>query len=100
MLYLEAIRISNKIGVSQTYIIHRESDSLMNYTKKYYRYGKCNYYVFSKIKSYADLANPRIKKENKLNSFNNSSCKIKILFLMRSLSFILGYLIGKIESTE
>ena len=65
MLYLEAFKISNKIDVCKNYIIHRESNSLIGYIKKYYRYGKCNYYVFSKIHSYSHLADPKVKRKNK-----------------------------------
>lgn len=48
MLYLEAFKISNKIGVCKNYIIHRESNSLIGYIKKYYRYGNCTIMFFLK----------------------------------------------------
>ena len=95
MIFLEACKISNKIGVCDDYIIHRESSSLIDYMKKYYKYGKCNYYFFSKISSYSYLADPKIKRKNKLNALNNKSFKIKILFLIRSFSFIVGFFSSK-----
>ncbi len=93
MLYLEAFKISNKIGACKNYIIHRESNSLIGYIKKYYGCGKCNYYVFSKIHSYSYLANPKVKRKNKKDVIYNNSFKNKILFFIRSISFILGFLI-------
>lgn len=95
MIFLEAYKISNNIGVCKDYIIHNESDSIINYMKKYYKYGKCNYYVFSRIHSYSFLANPNIKRKSKLKGLNNKSFKLKILFFIRSLSFIIGFLSGK-----
>ena len=96
MLYLEALKISNKIGVGKSYIIHMESNSLISYIKKYYRYGKCNYYVFSKVHNYSYLGNPNIKKGNKESIIHNNSFKDKILFFIRTISFILGFFIGKV----
>lgn len=93
MLYLEAFKISDKIGVCKNYITHRESNSLIGYIKKYYKYGKCNYYVFSKIHNYSYLANPKIKRKNKKGIIYNNSFKNKMLFFIRSISFILGFLI-------
>ena len=97
MLYLEALKISNKIGVCKSYIIHMESNSLISYIKKYYRYGKCNYYVFSKVHNYSYLGNPKIKKGNKGNIIHNNSFKNKILFFIRTISFIWGFFISKVK---
>lgn len=97
MLYLEASKISNKIGVCENYLIHRESDSLVRYFKKYYRYGKCNYYVYSKVASYSHLGNPKIKKENKKSLVHNSSLKHKILIFIRFIAFLCGFFIGKLR---
>lgn len=97
MLYLEALKISNKIGVCKSYLIHIESESLMNYIKKYYRYGKCNYYVFSRISRYSYLGDPRVKIENKGTSIHKNSLKNKILFFIKTISFILGFLSAKFK---
>jgi len=97
MLYLEASRLSNKIGVCNGHLIHIESSSLINYMKKYYRYGKCNYYVFSRVHNYSYLGNPNTKKGNKESIIYNASSKNKMLFFIKTISFILGFLIGKIK---
>ena len=97
MLYLESLKISNKISVCKSYLIHTESESLMNYIKKYYRYGKCNYYVFSRISRYSYLGDPRLKKENKGNSIHKNSLKNQILFFIKAISFILGFLSDKFK---
>lgn len=97
MLYLEASKISNKMGVCENFLIHRESDSLMSYFKKYYRYGECNYYVFSKVGSYSQLGNPKVKKENKGDYIYNNSIKNKILFFIRLIAFLFGFFIGKFK---
>ena len=93
MLYLEAFKISEKIGVYKNYIIHREANSLISYIKKYYRYGRCNYYIFSRIDNYSYLANPKVKSKNKNPLIYNNSIKTKMLFFIRSISFILGFTI-------
>ena len=97
MLYLESLKISNKVGVCENYLIHRETDSLISYIKKYYRYGKCNYYVFSKVLKYSYLGNPDIKKGNKKIIIRNNSWKNKILFFIRTISFIFGFFIEKVK---
>ena len=98
MLYLEASKICNKIGVCKNYLIHRESDSLTNYAKKYYRYGKCNYYVSTRILYYSYLGKPSVKKGNKESILHSNSIKERLLFFIRSTSFFFGFFISKFKN--
>ena len=93
MLYLEAFKISEKVGIYKNYMIHREVNSLVSFIKKYYRYGRCNYYIFSMIVNYSSLANPKVKSKNKKALIYDNSFKTKMLFFIKSISFILGFTI-------
>lgn len=94
MLYIEASNLSKKIGVCKNYLTHRESNSLLSYIKKYYNYGKCNYYVFSKISNYSFLGNPNVKRRNRRSFTHNNSLQYIILFSIRSISFFFGFLLA------
>ena len=57
----------------------------------------CSYYVFSKVLKYSYLGNPDIKKGNKKIIIRNNSWKNKILFFIRTISFIFGFFIEKVK---
>ena len=98
MLYLEASKLSTKIGICNNSIMHRESNSLLIYMRKYLKYGKCNYFVYSNINYYSHLADPKVKSNNKKPLAEGKSLKNAILFGIRSVCFLVGFYTCKLSN--
>jgi glycosyltransferase involved in cell wall biosynthesis len=89
IIYYEAYKISNKVGVIPKAVMHKEPSTLMELWRKNFRYGKTTR-EFLDANLYTDLLKRKIRFRRGSALTDSASLKSFFLLLLKGVPYILG----------